>query len=65
MIFAIAWEKPLMKQWWTNGLPRSLPERLIEVSGRLIAGDNAPDLYESGPCSKAEILKDDWFAYEN
>lgn len=45
--------------------PEIAAERLIEVSGRLIAGDNAPDLYESGPCSKAEILKDDWFAYEN
>ena len=27
--------------------PEIAAERLIEVSGRLIAGDNAPDLYES------------------
>ena len=24
-------------------------------------GEEYPDLYESGPCSKAEIVDDEWF----
>lgn len=36
-------------------------ERLVELSKRILEGDKYPNLYETGPCSKAEILSDDWF----
>lgn len=35
-------------------------ERLLELSRHLINGEKAPDLYIDGPCSKTEIIKDDW-----
>ena len=36
-------------------------ERFIELTKRILDGEKSPDLYENGPCSKAEIIKDDWF----
>ena len=33
-------------------------ERLLNLSQSLLQGQKYPQLYESGPCSKAEILKD-------
>lgn len=36
-------------------------QRLITLSGRLLAGEEHPEQYADGPCSKAEILRDDWF----
>ncbi len=36
-------------------------ERLLVLTEHLLNGEKYPDLYESGPCSKAEILKDNWF----
>ena len=36
-------------------------ERLINLSEHLLAGEKYPDLYPAGPCSRAEIIKDDWF----
>lgn len=36
-------------------------ERLITLSEHLLAGEKHPDLYQTGPCSRAEIIKDDWF----
>lgn len=36
-------------------------ERLINLSEHLLAGEKYPDLYQTGPCSRAEIIKDDWF----
>lgn len=36
-------------------------ERLICLSEHILAGEKHPDLYKSGPCSKAEILKDNWY----
>lgn len=36
-------------------------KRFINLSSHIIAGEEAPDLYESGPCSKAEIIKDNWY----
>lgn len=36
-------------------------ERLIKLSERLLAGEKHPDLFETGPCSRADIIKDDWF----
>lgn len=35
-------------------------ERLIGLSEYLLAGEKHPDLYQTGPCSRAEILRDDW-----
>ena len=35
-------------------------ERLITLSEHLLAGEKHPDLYQTGPCSRAEIIKDDW-----
>ena len=35
-------------------------QRLIKLSEALIAGKN-PELYSDGPCSKAEILKNNWY----
>ena len=36
-------------------------ERLVNLSQHILNGEKHPDLYESGPCSRAEIIKDDWF----
>ena len=36
-------------------------ERLINLSEHLLSGEKHPDLYKTGPCSKAEMLKDDWY----
>lgn len=35
-------------------------QRLIALSERILAGEKHPDLFESGPCSRAEILHDEW-----
>ena len=39
-------------------------QRLITLSEHLLAGEKYPDLYKDGPCSRAEIIKDDWFNEE-
>lgn len=36
-------------------------ERLITLSEHLLAGEKHLDLYQTGPCSRAEIIKDNWF----
>lgn len=36
-------------------------QRLMTLSEHLLAGEKYPDLFEDGPCSQAEIVKDDWF----
>ncbi len=35
-------------------------ERLVALSKHLLSGEKYPDLYPTGPCSRAEILKNDW-----
>lgn len=40
-------------------------ERLINLTNHILAGEKIPDLYEKGPCSKAEIIKDNWFNESN
>ncbi len=35
-------------------------QRLINLSEHILAGEKYPDLYQTGPCSRAEILRDDW-----
>ena len=36
-------------------------ERLIKLSETILSGEKSPDLYPDGPCSKAEILKNNWY----
>lgn len=36
-------------------------ERFVKVAAELLDGKSIEDLYESGPCYKAKILKNDWF----
>ena len=36
-------------------------QRLMTLSEHLLAGEKYPDLFEEGPCSRAEIVKDCWF----
>lgn len=39
----------------------SAAERLIRLSKALLASETSADLFEEGICSKAEVLKNDWF----
>jgi len=39
-------------------------ERFVELSKHILAGEKHPDLYKDGPCSKAEIIKDNWIMNE-
>lgn len=36
-------------------------ERLVKLSECLLAGGIHPDLFAEGPCSKAEVINDNWF----
>ena len=36
-------------------------KRLIKLSEKILSGDKSPDLYPDGPCSKAEILENNWY----
>lgn len=36
-------------------------KRLINLEAQLINGNRFPELYSDGPCSKAKIIKEDWF----
>lgn len=36
-------------------------ERFVKLAERILGGEKSPVLYETGPCSRAEIIKDDWF----
>lgn len=40
-------------------------KRLVELTEHLLAGEKYPNLYADGPCSKAEIISDDWFEENN
>ena len=35
-------------------------ERLCRLTEAILSGDKQPDLYESGPCSRAPTQSDDW-----
>ena len=37
-------------------------ERFIKLAETILAGKKSPDLYDSGPCSRAEIMREDWFS---
>ena len=36
-------------------------ERFIELAKKILNGYKTPDLFNDGPCSKANIIKDDWY----
>lgn len=35
-------------------------ERFVKLAEHLLNGERSPDLFADGPCSKAEIITDDW-----
>lgn len=35
--------------------------RITALAEAILAGDKSPDLYESGPCSRAKIVKESWY----
>ena len=39
-------------------------ERFVNLADHILSGNRHPDLYSTGPCSKAEIIRDDWFEHE-
>lgn len=39
---------------------KNATERLLDVAGRLLKEENTKSLYETGPCSKAEFLRNGW-----
>lgn len=36
-------------------------KRLIALSQAILDGDASPELFEDGPCSRAEIIREDWY----
>lgn len=36
-------------------------KRLLILAEHILNGEKIPDLFSSGPCSKAEIIKDNWY----
>ncbi len=44
--------------------PEVAAERFFTLAGHILNGEEAPDLYQTGPCSKAEILSERWFKNE-
>lgn len=36
-------------------------ERLIVLAQHILDGNDFPDIYADGPCSRAELIADDWF----
>lgn len=51
-----------MAQMWNGEVAA---ERLLRLSQEILQGEKHPVLYESGPCSEAGVLKDDWFMEED
>lgn len=35
--------------------------RLLQLAERILAGEKTPNIFPSGPCSKAEIIQEGWF----
>ena len=46
----------IVKEWNAD----EAVERLLTVTERLLAGEPFPSLYHRGPCSRAELLSDQW-----
>ena len=39
-------------------------ERLVQVCRKLLRGESAEGLYQTGPCSPAEKIGEDWYSHE-
>lgn len=37
-------------------------ERFVKLAEMVLTGEKSPNVYDSGPCSRAEILREDWFS---
>lgn len=40
-------------------------ERFIELSKSILSGNDSPDIYEHGPCSRAPVIKEDYVSVVN
>ena len=40
---------------------RTAAERVLALAQCILSGDKNPELYESGPCSRAEVLENNWY----
>lgn len=36
-------------------------ERFIQLAQAILDGDPSPDLFREGPCSRAEVIREDWY----
>lgn len=36
-------------------------QRLLQLAQAIMDGNDSPDLFESGPCSRADIISEDWY----
>ena len=36
-------------------------KRFMQLSQAILDGDPSPSLFEEGPCSRAEIIREDWY----
>lgn len=43
---------------WNAGIAA---ERVLNLSSHLLSGKAYPDLYQTGPCARAECIRDEWF----
>lgn len=48
--------KTIMDEWNAD----IAAERFVNLAQNILDGEKHPDLYASGPCSKAEIIREDW-----
>lgn len=39
-------------------------ERFVKLSNAILEGDKTPNLFSTGPCSCAEIVREDWYKNE-
>ena len=49
--------KTLCEEWNAENAAK----RFIDLAQAIINGENTPDIFDNGVCSKAELLKDDWY----
>ncbi len=49
--------KTLCEQWNADNAAK----RLIKLSQEILKGNKSPEVFDSGVCSKAKILKDNWY----
>lgn len=38
-------------------------QRLLDLAQRILSGEKSPTPYEDGPCSKAEVLENNWYFF--